>query len=233
MSDLTVLKVAFETVDKDKAGKINVDQLKDFIVEIVGPKDAKDCVEGLGGTIPKLFKHLDADNDGMLTYNEVSALSEYGDTTNLPDMMMTAIIHAADADKNGWITATELMDILLALSPTGEKDKVDEMVPMLMAMMASDDATKCKVEEVVGFLVRGSERKSEPKDKYKMMFRMVDTNSDGMLSKKEFKKFMNMDSLDEDPITKGLVNLMLDEADKDGDGKLNYEEFCAFLDKKN
>ena len=225
--DLSFLKLAFCKIDKDKTSKISIGQFKEFIAELAGEEDAEECLEGVGGVLPDMFEHLDVDKDEMLTFEEVSKLAEYGSPSDLVNMLMSAAIYAADKDNNGWLTAAEMKGMLLCMAPPDQKDQVDEMVEMLMSMMASgDDGTKVRIDEVIKFMVKG-EKNDDPAEKYRMMFRMVDINKDGFLSKKEFAKFMNMD----DGISKAIVSMMLDDADKDGDGKLNYEELCAFLDK--
>ena len=230
VEELKVLKLAFNTVDKDNVGKIDTDQLQGVIAELAGPEEAEECLEGLGGALPALMDHLDVDKDGMLTLEEMSKLAEYGTTANLPKMLITAVIYAADKDNNGWITAAELKDILISMAPPDQKDQVGEVVGMLMSMLAEDDSSKAKIDVVIDFLGKGP-GESDPKDKYKMMFRMCDVNKDGLISKKEFKKFMNIED-DNDPLNKAMLAMMQEEADKDGDGQLNYEEFCAFMEKQ-
>merc|ERR1739838_1176264 len=168
--DLSVLKLAFCKIDKDMTGKISIGKFKEFIAELAGEEEAEACMEGVGGVLPDMFKHLDVDKDEMLTFEEVSKLAEYGSTSD-------------------------------------QKDQVDEMVEMLMSMMATDDGTKVRIDEVIKFMVKG-EKNGDPKEKYRMMFRMMDINKDGFLSKKEFAKFMNM----EDDLSKAIVSMMLDDA---------------------
>merc|ERR1712179_702660 len=134
---------------------------------------------------------------------------------------------AADVNKDGSISAGELKDIMLCMCPPGEKDEVDEMVPMLIKMMGGGAEQKVKTSEVVNFLSNGPESK-DPKEKYKMMFRMTDLSGDGFLSMKELAIFMSMD---DDPFMSQMVTLMMSQHDKDGDGKLSYEEFCGFMEK--
>ena len=80
--DLKVLKLAFKYVDEKKKGKINANQLKGVIAELAGPDEAEEALEGIGGAVPSLMQHLDADKDGMLTVEELSKLAEYGTTTD-------------------------------------------------------------------------------------------------------------------------------------------------------
>merc|ERR1719430_459375 len=113
--------------------------------------------------------------------------------------MFTKMIKAADKDGSGFLTAAELKDFVL----------------------------KMKFEEDVSFFTDGP-KKEDPKEEMRRMFRMFDTNKDGFISKKEivgFLKFMGFVEEDETPAeVKMIVNIMMAEADKDGDGKLNYEE---------
>merc|ERR1712198_738923 len=208
-----VLKLAFSTVDKKKTGKINVSQFKEVLKEVVP-------------MIPDLFVLLDADEDGKLTERELCSLAMYGSTSDFENLLTTAMIYAADKDKNGWINAAELKEMLLKLAPEDEKDSVDEMVKMLMMMISTDDETKVSIDAVVDFFVKGPE--DDPKAAYKMIFRMIDLNKDGTISKKELAKYFNM----EGGLEEFVLKEMMKEADKDKDGKLNFAEFCVLMDKK-
>merc|ERR1712136_446996 len=147
-----VLKLAFSTVDKKKTGKINVSQFKELLMELAGD-DAEDMLKEVVPMIPDLFVLLDADEDGKLTEREFCSLAMYGSTSNLQNLLMTAMIYAADKDNNGWINAAELKEMLLKLAPEDEKDSVDEMVKML----STDDETKVSIDAVVDFFVKGPE----------------------------------------------------------------------------
>merc|ERR1719393_686998 len=58
--------------------------------------------------IPDIFVLLDADEDGKLSERELCSLAMYGSTADLENLLMTAMIYAADIDNNGWINAAEL-----------------------------------------------------------------------------------------------------------------------------
>jgi len=220
-----VLKLAFSTVDKKKTGRINVSQFKELLMELAGD-EAEEMIKGVGPMIPDLFVLLDADEDGKLTEREFCSLAMYGSTSNLQNLLMTAMIYAADKDNNGWINAAELKEMLLKLAPEDEKDSVDEMVKMLMMMISTDDDTKVSIDAVVKFFVDGPD--DDPKAAYKMMFRMIDLNKDGTISKKELAKYFKMEGGFEEFVLKEMMK----EADKDKDGKLNFAEFCVLMDKK-
>merc|ERR1712198_639699 len=218
-----VLKLAFSTVDKKKTGKINVSQFKEVLKELAGDDD---MLKEVGPMIPDLFVLLDADEDGKLTERELCSLTMYGSTSDFDNLLMTAIIYAADKDNNGWINAAELKEMLLKLAPEDKKDSVDEMVKMLMMMISTDDDTKVSIDAVVKFFVDGPD--DDPKAAYKMMFRMIDLNKDDTISKKELAKYFKMEGGFEEFVLKE----MLKEADKDKDGKLTFAEFCVLMDKK-
>merc|ERR1712133_103308 len=201
-------------VDKKKTGKINVSQFKELLMELAGD-EAEEMIKGVGPMIPDLFVLLDADEDGKLTEREFCSLAMYGSTSNLQNLLMTAMIYAADKDNNGWINAAELKEMLLKMAPEDEKDSVDEM----MMMISTDDDTKVSIDAVVDFFVKGPE--DDPKAAYKMMFRMIDLNKDGTISKKELAKYFKMEGGFEEFVLKEIMN----EADKDKDGKLNFAEF--------
>merc|ERR1712054_743198 len=196
-----VLKLAFSTVDKKKSGRINVSQFKGLLMELAGD-DAEEMIKGVGPMIPDLFVLLDADEDGKLTEREFCSLAMYGSTSNLQNLLTTAMIYAADTDNNGWINAAELKEMLLKIAPEDENDAVDD------------------------FFVKGPE--DDRKATYKMMFRMMDLNKDGTISKKELAKYFTMEGGLEDFVLKEMMK----EADKDKDGKLNFAEFCVLMDKK-
>jgi len=63
-------------------------------------------------------------------------------------------------------------------------------------------------------------------DMIRMAFRVLDRNGTGTISSKAFKHLMTHIG---DKLTTEEVEEMINEADKDGDGVLNYEEFVTML----
>ena len=57
----------------------------------------------------------------------------------------------------------------------------------------------------------------------KKAFEVLDENKDGVISKDELSKLLG--GLGED-VTDDVVTEMMNLADTDGDGKVNFDEFC-------
>ena len=58
----------------------------------------------------------------------------------------------------------------------------------------------------------------------KKAFTVMDTNGDGVVTKEELKTLLS--GLGED-VTDEVVDEMINIADANGDGKVNFDEFCA------
>ena len=60
-------------------------------------------------------------------------------------------------------------------------------------------------------------------------FKVFDRDGDGLITEDELQ--ITMDNLGE-PMNEVEVKAMIDEADLDGDGKINFKEFQQLMDKK-
>jgi len=58
-------------------------------------------------------------------------------------------------------------------------------------------------------------------------FAKFDTNGDGVLDRAEFVAMLN--SIDEDFFTPHVINILLDEADSDNDGRIYYHEWVGWI----
>ncbi|XP_052761674.1 calmodulin-beta-like [Mya arenaria] len=74
-----------------------------------------------------------------------------------------------------------------------------------------------------------SQSSGDKQKEIKQAFRLFDRDGNGFIERGEFKKAMK--ALGE-PLTEAELTIMIKEADKDGDGKINYEEFVQLWMKK-
>ena len=68
-----------------------------------------------------------------------------------------------------------------------------------------------------------SKLSAEQIEELKKAFTVLDENKDGVISKDELAKLLG--GLGED-VTDDVVTEMMNLADTDGDGKVNFDEFC-------
>merc|ERR1711874_24962 len=131
----------------------------------------------------------------------------------------------ADKDGNGKLSVGELKELMLTLADNDEQKKsVDGMVDMLLEMCDQDGDKMLNYEELSQVI---SGQGPDKKQQMKMMFKMFDTDGSGNVSKKELCKAMGLNA-DEtmQAVMEGLINM----ADKNNDGELNFEEFCSLMD---
>ena len=96
-------------------------------------------------------------------------------------------------------------------------------------MVRSVDATgTVDINEFIKMMVTRQEEDSTAKedDMMRATFKVFDRNGDGLISEEELRLTMN--SLGE-PLSKAELMAMIAEADMDGDGKINFQEFSRLM----
>lgn len=132
---------------------------------------------------------------------------------------------ALDKDGNGELTLQELK-----AGAGGILGKEDDL-QKLFETIDSDHNGSISYSE---FLAATMDRKSlMQRQNYWEAFRVFDLDGNGRITKKEFDQIMKDDGTRE---FAGAVNAqemsqMFKEADTDGDGEIDFDEFCAMMDK--
>eukprot|EP00092_Neocalanus_flemingeri_P058426 GFUD01069619.1.p1 GENE.GFUD01069619.1~~GFUD01069619.1.p1 ORF type:complete len:239 (-),score=81.89 GFUD01069619.1:97-813(-) len=223
---------AFAKADKDENGKLTLSEFKACFEEVYSGKYG----EGLGDNdaiINMMMSGFDADGDNMVSLDEL--LKVIGDKKIDEKLMFKTMIKGVDKDGNGFISAAELKPILDAMMDDDDSDDEDgPPIEFFMNMGDTNGDQKLSIQELLNIFT-GEVEEKDPKEEMKSMFRLYDTDADGMISKKEILGFMKMMGMvDEDDSRadmRMIVNMFMAGSDEDGDGKLNYEEFCNLMDK--
>jgi len=147
-------------------------------------------------------------------------LVEHGLTEDLVAEFKEAFM-LLDRDEDGVISVSELGVVLKSL---GQRPTVTE----LEQMVTKKDQEGIGQIEFNEFLQMMARQMSglETEAKLKEAFRVFDKDEDGFLSVAELRRIMT--SMGE-KMTKDEVDDMISEADKKGDGKVNYQEFVRVL----
>jgi len=239
------IKELFGKADKEGIGKVSLNQMWEVIKEDNDLTD-DDVEEGK----KEMADAWGLNGDEMLTFDEYQKRMNksiedavFGSEFNITkanyffEEVVMVLIVAADKDKTGYLTASQLKEVLVKMKPK-DNSKVGKTVDMFMKMGDTDGDKKLKWEEALKLLT-GKEEKEDAKEKMKTLFRMCDTNDDGYISKMEraqFIKMVNTYDYEEDELTEAekeqqteFKTMYCFMSDMDGDGKLNYLEFCAAM----
>ncbi|KAF1796263.1 putative calmodulin [Mucor lusitanicus] len=145
----------------------------------------------------------------------------------VPDQMMLEETREAfmlfDKDSNGTIDTSELGAVMRSLNMNPTDTELKDMINEV----DGNGNGSIEFEEFVAMLSR-KRRGSEIQEEIKETFRVFDRDGNGYISESELRHIMA--SVGE-KLTEDELNVMLREADVDGDGQINYEEFVKMLAK--
>ncbi|XP_044728364.1 calmodulin-like isoform X2 [Chrysoperla carnea] len=151
-------------------------------------------------------------------------LSEYGLTEDQVAEFKEAFM-LFDKDEDGTITMAELGVVMRSL---GQRPTETELRDMVNEVDQDGNGTI----EFNEFLQMMSKKMkgADGEDELREAFRVFDKNNDGLISSNELRHVMT--NLGE-KLSEEEVDDMIREADLDGDGMVNYEEFVTILTAKN
>ena len=126
-----------------------------------------------------------------------------------------------DKDKDGYITTKELGDIMKNLGQTPSEAELQDMINEVDI----DGNGTIDFKEFLGLMARKM-RDNDSEEELIEAFKVFDRDGNGLISNVELQHAMT--SLGEN-VTMDEVDEMIKEADLDGDGYINYEEFVKMI----
>mmetsp|Transcript_29296 Transcript_29296/g.32542 ORF Transcript_29296/g.32542 Transcript_29296/m.32542 type:complete len:151 (+) Transcript_29296:91-543(+) len=126
-----------------------------------------------------------------------------------------------DQDGNGMISKEELGKVMKSLGQEPTSEQLDQMINEV----DKDNSGTIEFDEFLQLMAKQM-TKGDLQDELREAFKAFDQNGDGKISKAELKKVM--EGLGEN-LSDQDISDMIDEADHDGDGEINYEEFVAMM----
>ena len=147
-------------------------------------------------------------------------------TTNISEEQLEQcreIFNLYDKDKDGTIDARELGDIMRSLGSYPSNEEINEMLKEIDI----DNSGKIQFEELLDLFIKKINEPDTEED-YIEAFKTFDRDNSGLISAKNLVHVMA--SLGE-RITEDEAEEMIKEADADGDGTINFKEFCDIITK--
>jgi Ca2+-binding EF-hand superfamily protein len=168
--------------------------------------------EELQDFITELFLEFDADQNGHLDRREFKNVMHTA-KLGLSKKEIRRLMAEADEDGNGMIEYREfvpvMVEIVHSLKAKADASELRE---------AQEEDARAEVEE---HLLHGIPRE-QLEEVMKGVFEMADEDGSGYLDRDEFRQALKSADLG---LTRKDINLLLSEADLDGDGKISYNEF--------
>ncbi|KAK4767019.1 hypothetical protein SAY86_014770 [Trapa natans] len=126
-----------------------------------------------------------------------------------------------DKDGDGCITVKELAWAIRSL----EQHPTEEELRIMIREVDVDGNGTIKLGEFLNLMTRKM-KETEADDELKEAFQVFDKDQDGYISPEELRRVMlNLG----EKLTDEEVEMMVKEADLDGDGQINYKEFIRMM----
>eukprot|EP00092_Neocalanus_flemingeri_P045720 GFUD01051232.1.p1 GENE.GFUD01051232.1~~GFUD01051232.1.p1 ORF type:complete len:150 (+),score=69.01 GFUD01051232.1:37-486(+) len=126
-----------------------------------------------------------------------------------------------DTDGSGAISSKELLGVMRAM---GQNPTEDELLNLVMEVDMDGNGT-IEFDEFLDMMKKKASEVDEEAE-LREAFKIFDRDKDGFISMKELKKVTSMLGT---VLTKEEIDEFMAEADVDGNGKLDYDEFVKML----
>ena len=214
-------------------------------------EEAKDCVKKMlerdpakRATAESILKHPWLKEHGVASDKPLdnvvlSRLNTFANMNKFKKQAMTIIasrlpaeeikglknlFETIDADKSGTITAQELEEALKNKGTLLDQKDIDS----LLKLIDMDANGTIDYNEFLAATL--SQAQIEKEEHLRAAFAHFDTNGDGNISRDELRKALASEN--DMALTEEEIEQMLSEADRDGNGEIDYGEFCAMIMNK-
>ncbi|KAJ3301716.1 hypothetical protein HDV03_000482 [Kappamyces sp. JEL0829] len=126
-----------------------------------------------------------------------------------------------DRDKDGTITTTELGTVLRSLGQNPTEAELQELIIQL----DQDKNGTVEFEELLAVITNNLVEVDEMQE-LKEIFAIMDKDKNGLIGYADLKAVVLNSGLE---IPEAEVEKMIDEADRDGDKQLAFEDFCEII----
>lgn len=126
-----------------------------------------------------------------------------------------------DKDNDGHIDRAELGTVMRSLGHNPSDDELQDMIHEV----DTDGNGKIDFDEFLTMMGRRTAAPEDGEEEMRQAFRILDADCNGYISPTELHRVMR--NLGEN-LTEDEISEMVKQADMDGDGKINYEDFCSF-----
>ena len=168
--------------------------------------------ESEGVDLMASFKHFDKNDDGKINHSEMrKALKELGPKFDVSEQELDRLIEKFDADGDGTVSYSEFLNFV-----RGEGDAA--------ASRPSSSAAEKLADDLRRVLVKAEEEGVNLTDSFKHF----DKDDDGQVTESELREALAELGPSFKASPKDLKALLA-QFDEDGDGKVSYSEFIAFV----
>jgi len=147
------------------------------------------------------------------------------DATSSLDQLLNAEFKEAfnefDKDGSGTISTKELLGVMRSM---GQNPTEDELLALVMEVDVNGDGT-IDFEEFLG-MMKAKANEADQESDLMDAFKIFDRDKDGFIDMKELKSVATMLG---SMLTKEEMDEFMREADVDGNGKLDYDEFVKMM----
>ncbi|KAI4187945.1 MAG: hypothetical protein L6R41_002481 [Letrouitia leprolyta] len=173
------------------------------------------------------FSELTRSQADSLTEEQVSEFKEAFSlfvSSNLLDMQLPLADRDQDKDGDGQITTKELGTVMRSL---GQNPSESELQDMINEVDADNNGT-IDFPEFLTMMARKM-KDTDSEEEIREAFKVFDRDNNGFISAAELRHVMT--SIGE-KLTDDEVDEMIREADQDGDGRIDYNEFVQLMMQK-